>query len=86
MRCTVCHRRLSRDSACADHPDAGTTGAGSSGSGVSVKPLTDAPALPGLTLVGRCGRGGFADVFEARDAGGRRLAVKVLRRAADARA
>ncbi len=61
-------------------------GSGSSSSGVSGLAPTDAPALPGLTVVGRCGRGGFADVFDARDADGRRLAVKVLRRAADARA
>ncbi len=42
--------------------------------------------MPGLTIVGRCGQGGFADVFEARDGAGRTVAVKLLRRAADARA
>jgi eukaryotic-like serine/threonine-protein kinase len=69
-RCPACHRRLVPASRCPRD--------GSSAPAVLAEAAPESPPLvPGYQLLGPLGRGGFAWVWEAADASGARVAVKV---------
>jgi tetratricopeptide (TPR) repeat protein len=72
FRCPTCHRRIAPATGCPDHGPAARPA-----DAPPPAPTPAAPVIPGFTVIGLLGRGGFGSVWDARAASGVAAAVKV---------